>query len=111
LTRNVLLIQRCRPDPLWDIVGGNIVVEVEPNKDEFKVVYNWSRTDIYPLWGSTTTAAGGQAEPEGAYAWSKKSDVYHYEGCKYVSNISPANLERGSSPPQGKRLHENCPMR
>jgi beta-lactamase superfamily II metal-dependent hydrolase len=93
------------PEPEWDIVGGNIVVEAEFNQNEFRVTYNWSRTNTYPLWEST----GTQPETEPKYAWSKKSNVYHYAGCRYVSNISPDNLQRGDTPPPGKELHKDCP--
>ncbi len=98
------------PDPLWDIVGGNIVVEVEPNKDEFKVTYSWLHTDTYPVWESTSISTV-MSPSAASYAWSKKSNIYHYADCKYVSNINPANLQQGSTPPSGKKLHDNCPVR
>ncbi|MEW6664130.1 MAG: MBL fold metallo-hydrolase [Thermodesulfobacteriota bacterium] len=93
------------PEPGWDVVGGNIIVEAEPNSETFKVICNWNRTDTHSVWES----AAVQPPAESAYAWSRKSAVYHYSGCRYVSNINPANLERGESPPSGKRLHEGCP--
>jgi competence protein ComEC len=92
------------PEPSWDVVSGNIVVEADPNKDEFKINYNWNHTDTYPLWESASTTVATDT----IYAWSKYSKVYHYVGCKYVSNISPANLVKGSTPPAGMKLHENC---
>ncbi|MCJ7645698.1 hypothetical protein MUO65_02155 [bacterium] len=92
------------PEPGWDVVAGNIVVEVEPSRDDFKVTYNWSRTDAYLVWGSATPQP---VEP--TYAWSKKSNVYHFSGCRYVLNINPENLERGNSPPPEKELHKGCP--
>jgi beta-lactamase superfamily II metal-dependent hydrolase len=93
------------PDPKWDTIAGNIIVEAEPTSETFTVSYN-SRTDSVPVWG----AVGGLGL-ETSYAWSKKSSVYHYSNCKYVANISPNNLERSSQPPDGKRLHEECPIR
>lgn len=93
------------PNPQWDVVGGNIIIEVEPNSNEFKVTYNWSNTKTYLVWESPTTSTS----TEFPYAWSKNSDIYHYADCKYVSNINPSNLERGSTPPSGKRLHQGCP--
>lgn len=93
-------------EPGWDTIGGNIVVEVEPNSADFSVICNWSRTDTYPDWEATST----QTPRESKYAWSKKSSVYHFSECSYVGNISPANLERGESPPAGKRLHSGCPI-
>jgi competence protein ComEC len=92
------------PEPTWDVVSRKIIVEADPNKDEFKITYNWNDTDTYPLWESVNTKV--VADP--LYAWSKNSKVYHYVGCKYVSNMSPANLVKGSTPPAGMRLHDNC---
>ncbi len=92
------------PEPGFDMVGGNIVVEIEPGAQNFTVTYGGSRSDTYPVW-----AASGPAEVVPAFAWSKRSEVYHSSTCSYVSNISPANLERGGSPPPGKRLHQGCP--
>ena len=43
------------------------------------------------------------------YSWSKKSTVYHYSNCRFVSNIAPANLVQGNAPPEGKTLHQGCP--
>jgi hypothetical protein len=94
-----------KPKPEWDVVAGNIVVEAEPIGNEFKVTYNWSRTDTYSVWESAATQP-----TESTYSWSKKSNVYHYAGCRYVSNINPANLEKGNSPPPGKELHKGCPV-
>lgn len=96
-----------KPNPEWDVVGGNIVIEVEPNADEFKVKYSNYRSDTYPMWEGTTPEGTQQQ----AYAWSKKSKIYHYADCKYVPNIAPENLERGGSPPEGKELHKGCPER
>jgi TIR domain len=47
--------------------------------------------------------------PTRTYAWSKKSDIYHLTSCKYVRRISPANLEKGDTPPPDKTLHTGCP--
>jgi hypothetical protein len=38
----------------------------------------------------------------------QKSKVYHFAGCKYVQNTSPANLEKGTLRP-GKTLHWGYP--
>jgi len=96
-----------KPDQEHDVVGGNIRVEVEPKAEEFKVISNWTRVDTYPVWEAQTPRAASRA----SYAWSKRSNVYHQENCKYVSNINPENLERGDSPPEGKELHNGCPVR
>jgi hypothetical protein len=44
------------------------------------------------------------------YAWSSRSQVYHYADCDFVANISKENLQQGDTPPPGKRLHTNCPV-
>jgi beta-lactamase superfamily II metal-dependent hydrolase len=93
------------PDPGWDVVGGNIVVEAEPNSDKFTVTYNWSKVDTYSVWEATNTAPA----KEDTYAWSKKSNTYHFIDCSYISKINPVNLEKGKTPPTGKKLHEGCP--
>lgn len=92
------------PDPEFDVVGQNIVVEAAPGASSFTVTYAFSRTDTYSMWGVAV-----DAETALIYAWSKRSQVYHFAECRYVENISPSNLERGSSPPLGKRLHTDCP--
>jgi hypothetical protein len=51
----------------------------------------------------------GSASPTHTYAWSKKSDLYHFASCKYVRQISRANFEEGDTPPPGKTLHAGCP--
>ena len=82
-------------------------MEAEANKDEFTVKYSGSHIDPYPLWGSVSSTIPTQEN----YAWSKKSKVYHHADCLYVSNISPANLEKGNSKPSDKTLHKGCPVR
>lgn len=101
-----------QPVLAWDVIGNNIVVEVAPNDSTFAVTYNWTQTDRYALW----TDPGAGAPPTSTvvtarYAWSVKSNVYHFSSCFYVRNISPANLRSGDTPPagHGKRLHIGCP--
>jgi hypothetical protein len=91
------------PEPGYDTVGKNIVVEAAPGSSTFTVTYGFGQMDTYPMWGAIDSAATP------TFAWSKKSKVYHFAGCKYVHNISPANLEKGNSPPAGKTLHVGCP--
>jgi hypothetical protein len=85
-----------------DVVGRNIDVEIAPNNSVFTVTYAGSFTDTYPVWGATTPTEVGMPK----YAWSKSAKVYHGANCKYVGNISPANLERGDTPPEGKAPHK-----
>ena len=91
------------PEPAFDVVGKNIVVEAAPGDSTFTVAYGSGQLDSYSVWGSV---GGTTASP---YAWSKNSSVYHLAGCKYVQNISAANLQKGNAPPAGKTLHVGCP--
>jgi hypothetical protein len=98
------------PDPAYDTVAKNIVVEVEPAAQSFTLTPAGGSAVSSPI-GATGASAGGAATTpvETQYAWSKNSNVYHYANCKYVQNISPANLECGTTPPAGKKLHPGCP--
>ena len=94
------------PEAGFDVVAGNIVIEVEPGAESFTVTHSGTATDRYPVWGASESVP---ATPVPTFAWSKKSEVYHYATCRYVSNISSANLVRASAPPEGKALHQGCP--
>jgi competence protein ComEC len=85
-----------------DKIGGNIIVEVGRGETTFTVTYAGTNSDTYSVWNPAITPSGG-------FAWSRRSDVYHFEGCQYVSNISPPNLDSGATPPLSKRLHVGCP--
>ena len=93
------------PEPGLDVVGKNIVVQAAPGGATFTVTYNFQNVDTYPLWGAPQDAVG----PAPTLAWSKNSPRYHFADCSYVSNINPANLQQGSTPPPGKTQHEDCP--
>jgi competence protein ComEC len=103
------------PKAGWDIVGGNIVVEVAaPNSSKFTVSYNGGNDeDEYAMWPAVNTnfvsdpTSGTSTAPK--YAWSKKASIYHYAECIYVHNIHPDNYESGDTGPGGKTLHQNCP--
>lgn len=94
------------PEPDRDVVAGNIVVEVGPAATQFSVRYG-TVTDPFPLWG---VVAGGTTSTAPRYAWSKNSGIYHYSECKTVLTIKPENLQRGEDPPNGKTLHQVCPI-
>jgi beta-lactamase superfamily II metal-dependent hydrolase len=100
-------------EPGFDVIGGNIVVEVAPNASTFTVTYGGSHMDTYSMTGVSATDSGtagtGTATTMPKYAWSKKSSHYHLSTCRYVQNIAPENLEKGDTPPSGKTLHKNCP--
>ncbi len=93
-----------QPEPGFDVVGGNIIVESAPGSRTFTVTYSGTRTETYTLWGADNSPDNP------TFAWSKQSNVYHFATCRYVQNISPNNLERESTPPTGKTLHEGCPQ-
>jgi beta-lactamase superfamily II metal-dependent hydrolase len=92
------------PDPGFDVVAGNIVVEVAAAATSFTVAHGAAPVDTYSI-----SSAGPGTTDQPRFAWSKKSAVYHKIDCKFVLNISPANLEKGNAPPPGKRLHTDCP--
>jgi len=93
-----------QPEPGHDVVGGNIIVEITPGADVFSVTHSRTSVDNYPVWGATVPTNG---TPK--FAWSKRSDKYHFADCAFVANISPTNFEHGNSPPLGKTLHQGCP--
>lgn len=99
------------PEAGFDVVGGNIIIEVAPNAPTYTVTYGGTHTDTYAIG----TASGGNPVPNAGvsvpkFAWSKRSGQYHLASCRFVQNISPQNLERGNNPPAGKTLHKNCPQ-
>jgi len=98
------------PESGLDVVGGNITVEVAPTAQSFTVTYAAARVDTYTLTGANGTPGSTPTTSTTLrYAWSKNSSVYHFANCRYVQNISPANLEQGSTPPPRKTLHNGCP--
>lgn len=94
------------PKSGFDIVGRNIIVEIALIASSFTGIYNDTHVDTYPFWGASSISPSTGSTK---YAWSKKSQIYHYAACKYVQNISSANLEMGDTPPSGKTLHNGCP--
>jgi beta-lactamase superfamily II metal-dependent hydrolase len=91
------------PDPNWDIVGGDIILEATPGSHEFTVTFNGSNVHTYPNWGYNPD------EQEDTYGWSRNSDIYHYLNCSLVKKIKLVNLQTGKQPPERKTLHTGCP--
>lgn len=87
-----------------DKIGGNIIVEIAPSDTTFTVTYFGNSVDTHEVW-NPIPAIGGT----GQFAWSKRSSVYHFSNCTYVSNISSSNLETGTTMPAHKQLHSGCP--
>jgi len=92
------------PEPDRDFVAGNIVVTTD-GEATFTVTSEHTNPRTYSLWGATDEGSTTGFQ----YAWSAASDIYHYAQCRYVSSISPANLQQGAQPPPGKQLHSGCP--
>src|SRR5690242_6534210 len=89
------------PEAGSDVVGGNIVVEVAQNASSYTITFAGPHTDTYPLTGTggrtSTSGYTNSSQPSVStpkYAWSKNSTHYHFANCRFVQNISPANLER-----------------
>jgi hypothetical protein len=99
------------PEPGIDVVGGNIVVEVAPDSSSFTVTYGETHVDKFSLTDKSVSAPTNTPAAATApkYAWSKKSNEYHFANCRFVQNISPENLEQGDTPPAKKVLHKGCP--
>jgi beta-lactamase superfamily II metal-dependent hydrolase len=100
------------PESGIDVVGGNIIVEVPPHSPSFTITSNGTHLDTYSITGGPAVpVAGGTPTVAGPkYVWSKNSPYYHLANCRFVDNISPANLQQGDSPPSNKTLHKNCPQ-
>lgn len=109
------------PQPGLDTVGGSVVVEVAPGASAYTVHTGAGSAVTYPVaaagGGAALTPAAVIAVPPPVvtggpkYAWSKRSTVYHYVNCALVARIGADNLVQGDTPPDGKRLHENCPQK
>src|SRR5439155_12461338 len=72
------------PDPRYDVVGGNILVEVAPGAKTFTVTHNGGIMETYNIWGSVPNANVAPAPAQQTYVWSDKSDVYHFANCRYA---------------------------
>src|SRR5262245_18505022 len=99
------------PEKGMDVVGGTIIVEVPSVTSTTYTVrptLAGTSTDTFQAW----ITAGSPPTPTGptSFAWSKKSNRYHDARCRFVANISPANLQTGTTPPPGKTLHKDCPL-
>jgi beta-lactamase superfamily II metal-dependent hydrolase len=100
------------PQPGVDTVGGNIVVEVAPGAADYTVKAGEANPVTYPIAGAPVTPNPSVVVPPAGpkYAWSKKSDVYHYANCAIVARIKADKLVESDTPPEGKRLHQHCPQ-
>jgi len=87
-----------------DKIGGNVIVEVEPNSLNFRIKYAWTNVDTYSVWSPAVLPNSRGQE----YVWSKAAHVYHYANCNYVKNIDPQNREHGQTRPPDKSLHPGC---
>jgi len=99
------------PESGLDTVGGNVVVQVEPGAATYTVATSAGSSATYAIAGASNVAPVTPVTTAGPkYAWSKKSPVYHYSECAMVARIGADKLVQGDTPPEGKRLHQNCPQ-
>lgn len=101
------------PQPGLDTVGGSIVVEVAPGAATYTVKAGAGSPVTYPIAGPTPVIIVPPSIVTGGfkYAWSKKTTMYHYANCAMVARIGADNLVEGDTPPNGKKLHQNCPQK
>jgi competence protein ComEC len=106
------------PEAGLDTVSGSVEVEVAPGAATYAVKPAKGNSATYPIAGAggATPATPVVAVPPAVtsgpqYAWSRKSAVYHYSNCAMVARIGADNLVESDTPPDGKRLHENCPQK
>jgi len=100
------------PEPGLDLVGGNIVVQVDPGATTFSVSSGAGPAQKFAIGSAAMPQPDNPvAQPTAlpTYAWSVKSHLYHYANCDYVKSINPENLQTGSTPPENKTLHQSCP--
>lgn len=96
------------PDPVLDIIAGDIRIEVAPGATFYTVTYKGSQPENYKIKGAPDDAAiaavPGGAAPAIApkYAWSKRSSVYHDIDCPDVKRILAENLVESATPPPDK---------
>ncbi len=78
------------PDPAFDTVAGNVLVQVAPGAPSYTVTHAGANPETYPIAaGAASGAAGGSTSRTGStpvsqpqYAWSKSSSVYHFANCR-----------------------------
>jgi hypothetical protein len=95
------------PAPGWDTVSGTSVVSVDLAAGQYKVAHG-TTSDTYAIGGGAVGQGTGTGS-SASYAWSKRSGTYHYSTCDWVKRISAENLVTGTTPPEGKALHQDCP--
>ena len=79
---SVLTGNGAEPVPGMDAVSGNIIINVNLAGSQYTVSHGTS-TDPYAISGGpVTSGTSPSAHPK--YAWSKKSQTYHFTTCDYV---------------------------
>lgn len=83
--------------------------------NESKVDDAW----LAPIWVSGTNNQNDNITDDGPiddeiapqeFVSSRNSDVYHFPDCRVVAAIKPTNLQHHVGPPEGKHLHQGCPL-
>jgi hypothetical protein len=68
-----------------------------------------------PIWLTAAPTNDEHPAPppddQAGFVWSVNSRVYHLASCKDAQRISETNRRAGNTPPPGKTLHANCPVR
>lgn len=113
------------PEPGVDTVAGSVVVNVAPGETTYAVSTAAGGSATYAIAGAGSGGDSGTPvtpvvnPPEPVtpvapvapkYAWSKKSATYHYAECAMVARIAADKLVRGDTPPEGRKMHKNCPQ-
>lgn len=109
------------PEAGVDTVGGSVVVQVAPGDTTYTVATTAGSSATYAIAGAgavtpDTPVTPVVTPPEPVtpagpkYAWSKKSKMYHYAECSMAARIGADKLVQGDTPPEGKKLHKNCPQ-
>ena len=88
-----------------DVIAGDVSIEVEPNAQRYLVTYGsgTGTVDTYKIKAAGDITNTDARATTSRYAWSERSQFYHYSDCAAVKRISPGNLRSGNDPPPGKR--------
>jgi competence protein ComEC len=104
------------PEPGFDDVVGNVIVDVAPSAGSYSVSSGTQLLASYPIAAGVSsnavTAPPISPTPSSSevFVWSKNSSVYHHADCKYAALIKSENRVTGSNPPATMKLHKDCPL-
>jgi len=90
------------------------IIHVEQTSND--PVNNSNRSDAWlaPIWFAPGDGPDGPIDDDDdaiqRFVSSRNSDVYHFPDCRVVSQIAEHNLLTHEGVPEGKRLHQGCPL-